>query len=77
MIPLGPVLCQHTCPDCSTVSCSYITIEIVDFGTRIRKSVADACPKCGKKLTQEKEFERELTQEEIDELYPQKRRKQQ
>lgn len=77
MIPLGSVTCQHTCPKCGTVSCSYHTTQIIDFSTRIKRTVFDACPKCGTKLSHVEEFERELTQEEIDELYPQKRRKQQ
>lgn len=35
---------------------------------QIQKTVFDVCPKCGKKLTKEQEYLRDLTEEELKEL---------
>lgn len=68
--PMGSIFSQYKCSDCDTISVAYIRTEIYDFGTRIRKIVQDACPKCGKKLSPAIPFDRELTEEEVNELYP-------
>lgn len=69
MISLGTSFRGTVCPQCKHQSCTMVSTEIVDWGTHLRKAVFDACPKCGKKLTSEVGFVRDLTEEEVKQLY--------
>lgn len=72
MISLGTQFITQTCPECKIKSTMMVTTEIVDYGTHLRKVVADCCPKCGKKLSKEQGFVRDLTDDEVNELYTSK-----
>ena len=69
MIKLGTTFQEAVCPNCKHQSCTMVSTEIVDLGTHLRKVVLDVCPKCGKKLTSEVGFVRDLTDDEVKELY--------
>ena len=70
MITIGTTFEHHTCPKCKNSSVALIRTEIYDYGSRIHKVVMDTCPKCGVKLSKHKEFDRKLTDAEVDKLYP-------
>lgn len=70
MVQLGVIFENCTCPKCNAKTTTMCSTEIYGYGTRIRRSILDACPKCLHKITNNKEFDRKLTSKELERFYP-------